>query len=144
MAIKASDLAKYLLTLGESEMTTMKLQKLVYYCQAYRLAWTGEPMFKEQIRAWTHGPVVYELFTQHKGKFSISADDIEGDATQVKNEDKIVADAVYATFKSLTGWELRERTHAEDPWKNHFSDSDARHNREIPHSAMQSFYSVEE
>ena len=29
------------------ELTTMKLQKLMYYIQAWSLAWDDKPMFKE-------------------------------------------------------------------------------------------------
>lgn len=38
------DVAKYVLKkLGS--MTTMKLQKEVYYCQAWSLGWDGKPLF---------------------------------------------------------------------------------------------------
>lgn len=57
-------------------MTAMKLQKLVYYCQAWHLVWEGEPMFREEIQAWASGPVVPELYAAHKGLFKVSSDDI--------------------------------------------------------------------
>ncbi len=33
-------------------MTAMKLQKLVYYSQAWGLVWDEEPLFPERIEAW--------------------------------------------------------------------------------------------
>jgi len=57
-------------------MTAMKLQKLVYYCQAWHLVWEGRPMFRERIEAWASGPVVPELYEAHRGKFMVSFDDI--------------------------------------------------------------------
>ena len=64
------DVSKYILEkLGE--MTTLKLQKLVYYCQAWSLAWDGIPLFNEEFQAWANGPVCAELFAIHKGKFVI-------------------------------------------------------------------------
>ena len=30
--------------------TTMKLQKLVYYCQAWSLAWDDKPLFDEDLK----------------------------------------------------------------------------------------------
>src|SRR5665213_2316970 len=43
---------------------TFKLQKLVYYCQAWHLVWDGVPLFKARIEAWANGPVVPKLYQQ--------------------------------------------------------------------------------
>lgn len=40
----------------------VKVHKLAYYCQGWHLAWTGAPMFREVIEAWTNGPVVADLW----------------------------------------------------------------------------------
>ena len=53
------------------EMTTMKLQKLIYYCQAWSLAWDGDPMFPEEFEAWASGPVVPTLYEIHRGVFAV-------------------------------------------------------------------------
>ena len=64
--ISAVDVAVALLPQkGEKEhipMTLRKLQKLVYYCQAWSLVWDEVPLFKEEIVA-CHccGPVVPEI-----------------------------------------------------------------------------------
>ena len=42
----------------QGAMTAMKLQKLVYYCQAWHLVWDEECLFPERIEAWANGPVV--------------------------------------------------------------------------------------
>lgn len=137
---KAIDVARYILD-NFGEMTTMKLQKLVYYCQAYSLAWYDLPMFDEEVRAWTHGPVVYDLFNKHRGQYTVSAADFgEGDINSLKERDTDVIDSVCEAFEGLTGWELRNRTHEETPWKNNFHEGDVRHNREIPHDDMKEFY----
>ena len=52
--------AKYILT-KKGKMTTIKLQKLCYYSQAWSLVWDGVPLFKEEFRAWPNGPVSVEL-----------------------------------------------------------------------------------
>ncbi len=44
------------------EMTAMKLQKLVYYSQAWSLVWDDAPSFPEEIQAWANGPVVPVLY----------------------------------------------------------------------------------
>jgi uncharacterized phage-associated protein len=48
------------------EMTNLKLQKLLYYCQAWYLAFLGKPLFGERIEAWIHGPVVPPVFGSFK------------------------------------------------------------------------------
>ena len=69
------DIAKYILEKYES-LPTMKLQKLVYYSQAWSLAWDNEPLFYEEIKAWANGPVVEELYELLKGKFENAAQNI--------------------------------------------------------------------
>src|SRR5680860_1872649 len=51
------DVAEYILK-ETGSMTTMKLQKLVYYSQAWSLVWDEKPLFGEPIEAWANdGPV---------------------------------------------------------------------------------------
>ena len=64
--ISAVDLAVAILPDKENKnqktMTLRKLQKLVYYCQAWSLVWDGVPLFKEKLVACPHrGPIVPEL-----------------------------------------------------------------------------------
>ena len=59
MAAMASvyDVAAFILgRLGQ--VGAMKLQKLVYYSQAWSLVWDDQPLFSETIEAWDKGPVV--------------------------------------------------------------------------------------
>ena len=60
------DVALYFLNRSDSAgsyaITHLKLQKLVYYAQAWSLAVRGEPIFEEHIEAWTHGPVSPDLY----------------------------------------------------------------------------------
>lgn len=54
------DVATYILE-KQGAMTTWKLQKLVYYSQAWSLVWDDDVLFPEEIEAWANGPVVREL-----------------------------------------------------------------------------------
>ena len=40
----------------------VQLQKLVYYSQAWSLAWDGAPLFHDKIEAWRHGPVCRSIY----------------------------------------------------------------------------------
>ncbi|HEU0080276.1 MAG TPA: type II toxin-antitoxin system antitoxin SocA domain-containing protein, partial [Longimicrobiaceae bacterium] len=49
---------------GDS-ITNLKLQKLVYYAQAWAVTLLGRPLFEEKVEAWAHGPVgdvVYQAY----------------------------------------------------------------------------------
>ncbi|MFF8902543.1 Panacea domain-containing protein [Streptomyces lydicus] len=52
----------------------MKLQRLVYYCQAWHLAWAGNALFPERLLAWASVPVCPELYELHQGHFTVQAD----------------------------------------------------------------------
>ena len=65
------DVAAYILECLGS-VSTMKLQKLTFYSQAYYLVEHGTPLFPEEFEAWANGPVAPDLFKRHKGEFVVS------------------------------------------------------------------------
>lgn len=112
------NVAKYVLEKCGS-MTTMKLQKIVYYCQAWSLAWDDKPLFPEDFQAWANGPVCPELFHFHKGKFTIDADNFKTYKTDIFSTENIeTMDAVIEAYKDKSPQWLSDLTHNEPPWKN--------------------------
>ena len=65
------DVAAYILK-RKGSMTTWKLQRLVYYGQAWSLVRDDDALFPEEIEAWANGPVVRALYNAHRGKHRIS------------------------------------------------------------------------
>ena len=97
-------------------VTTWKLQKLVYYSQAWASVWDDEPIFSEPIEAWANGPVCPTLYEVHRGQFKISQ--IEGGtAKSVSKVHRATIDAVIKHYGEKSAQYLSELTHAEDPWK---------------------------
>ena len=47
-------------------ISNLKLQKLLYFVQAYFLAKKNRPCFNEEIQAWAFGPVVPEAYQEFK------------------------------------------------------------------------------
>ena len=45
-----------------SDLTPMKLQKLVYFAHGWNLGATGSPLINEQVEAWQYGPVVKSIY----------------------------------------------------------------------------------
>jgi uncharacterized phage-associated protein len=48
------------------ELTPMKIQKLVFYCHAWYMAFFKTPLIKDEIQAWRYGPVIPELYYEFK------------------------------------------------------------------------------
>lgn len=113
--IRVFDVAAYILQKIEP-MTTMKLQKLVYYSQAWSLVWDEKPLFEEAIEAWANGPVVRELFDYHRGMYEISEMPI-GNPRLLNQEQQETIDAVLDYYGDKSAQWLIELTHMEYPWK---------------------------
>lgn len=131
------DVAAFIL--GElGQMGTMKLQKLVYYAQAWSIVWDEHPLFSEGVEAWDKGPVVRELYREHRGVPTIAALD-RGDPSALSPDQKATIAAVLAFYGTCDEWWLSELSHRESPWL------DAREagtpNPIISHAAMQAFFS---
>jgi uncharacterized phage-associated protein len=139
----AVDVARYILS-KTGGMTAMKLQKLVYYSQAWALVWDEEPLFTEDIQAWANGPVVPELYDLHRGQFKVDESTFLGgdiDALTPNQQDSI--DKVLEALSSKSGHWLSELTHLEAPWKDARGDlkPTQRSTKVIPLDAMSEYYS---
>lgn len=117
------EVAKYFLSLSDEStpcaITPLKLQKLVYYAQGHHLGETDEPLFDEELLAWDHGPVVYELYTKYKkyGYFIIPREEAFANILDVFSERELeTLDMVWNKYGHLDGKFLEELTHQEDPW----------------------------
>lgn len=117
----ASTVANYFLSLADEEagdqLSNMKLQKLLYYAQGFALAINGGPLFAEPIEAWTHGPVVPEIYHSFKtfgsGPIPRSA---EFDPMSLDKATRELLDEVYEVYGQYSAWKLRNMTHDEAPW----------------------------
>jgi uncharacterized phage-associated protein len=121
-------------------MTAMKLQKLVYYAQAWSLVWDEQPLFPETIEAWANGPVVRTLYDRHRGLFRVRQWD--GDPDNLNAEQRATIDAVLGYYGDKSSQWLSNLTHREDPWLNArvgLAPTD-RGDREIGHAEMAEYY----
>lgn len=134
------DVAAYILK-RKGSMTTMKLQKLVYYCQAWSLVWDERPLFDERIEAWANGPVVPDLFHAHKGRFEIG-ECPEGNRRNLDTTARETIDAVLGFYGHKDSQWLADLTHQERPWRDARKGlaPGERGNHEITHAAMAEFY----
>src|SRR5262245_26793922 len=110
----AHDVAAYILQ-KQGEMTAMKLQKLVYYAQAWSLVWDEEPLFKERIEAWANGPVIPALYERHRGQFKVASWEV-GNPGKLTAPQRKSVDAVLRYYGPRTSQWLSDLTHREEPW----------------------------
>lgn len=114
------DVAAYILE-RKSPVSAMKLQKLVYYCQAWSLTWDGRPMFTEPIQAWANGPVVTDLYAAHRGAWEVVT--LGRGNTKNLDQDAVdTTDAVLDFYGNKSPYWLSELTHMEDPWRQAYGD----------------------
>lgn len=135
------DVAKFILK-KHGEMSAMKLQKLVYYCQAWSLVWDDRPLFKERIKAWANGPVVPQLYQAHKGRFQVDPSHIAGDPEVLDASAKGTIAGVLKFYGDKPAQWLSDLTHKERPWKKARGSRgpDDTGGDEITHEAMAEYY----
>lgn len=110
------DTAKFILE-QKGELSTMKLQKLCYYAQAWSLVWDDKPLFEEDFEAWANGPVCPKLFYFTKGRFSINSSDMDGSSSELTDAQKETVLEVLDYYGNKDAQWLSQLTHMEEPWK---------------------------
>lgn len=135
----ALDVAEYIL--GHcGPLEPKKLQKLVYYSQAWSLAWNDHALFNEKIEAWVHGPVVSELYQMHEHQKEVLA--VGGHAERLTSQAKKVIDEVLLYYGNFTGDELSALSHRESPWLRARGELAANlpSSEEVTRDSMREFY----
>lgn len=140
----ALDVASYILK-QRNDLTGIELEKLVYYAQAWSLAWDGHPLFADEIQAWEHGPVVPRLYGKHAGQRLVTRI-AGGSADRLSKADRDKIDAVMDFYGGHDGPALRRRSHEEQPWREARGDlpAGAPSKAPIPHRAMRRFYTAQQ
>ena len=123
------------------DLSNLKLQKLLYYAQGWHMALKDQPLFPDEIQAWSHGPVINNLY--HRFKHFGSGDvmpeptsgfqwaDIDGDTTDLLIE-------VWEKYAQFSAWKLRNMTHEEAPWRESWRPN--MHNLVIPADQIGAYF----
>jgi len=136
--IPAIEVARYFLSLTDEDagelISNLKLQKLLYYAQGFYLALFDEPLFPESIEAWTHGPVVPEVWRHFRDCGSEPIQPEEFNVTLFDDDKREFLKEIYNEFGQYSAWKLREMTHVEPPWKDAYKEDIS--GSEITHKAL--------
>lgn len=103
-------------------LNNLKLQKLLYYHQAWSWAIREKELFDGKFEAWVHGPVnrtIVDRFSDTKSLYSVvDKSDIrpEFDETKIDNESKLHVLSVLEAYGDFADTQLEDMTHREEPW----------------------------
>jgi len=136
----AYDVAQYILT-KIGPIPAMKLEKLVYYSQAWSLVWDEKPLFENRIEAWANGPVVPELYDSHRGQFTLSKLS-QGDPDALTPTERDTVDHVLKFYGDKPSQWLSDLTHQENPWRDARTGIPLSEHggNEISHAALAEYY----
>jgi uncharacterized phage-associated protein len=126
----ALTIAKWFIAWAEAdgeELSNLKLQKLLYYAQGHYLAERHQPLFSDEIQAWSHGPVIPQVYHEYKsfGSASITLPDTDPFTwEEVDAETAEFLGKVWNTYGGYSAGRLRNMTHEEPPWQRHWREDD--------------------
>lgn len=106
---------------GGVSLNVLKLHKILYYTQAWSLAFDRGRLFDGEFQAWVHGPVsrhVYDRFRDTKTMYSpVRQQDAPNfNPSRLTDAERAHVDAVLEVYAPYTGDQLEELTHRETPW----------------------------
>lgn len=100
-------------------LTNKKLQKLLYYSQAWSLVLLNKKLFTDPIEAWVHGPAikkVYEFFKGY-GFQEIPSEFDDSCLASLKNDETKILDTIWDVYGKYDGNYLEVLSHSESPWQ---------------------------
>ena len=119
----AQQIAHYFLALCDRDegeiISNLKLQKLLYYAQGFNLALNNARLFRDDVEAWAHGPVVPRVYHAYKNFGTDALPCPENfDTNSLDADTRDLVDEVFQVYGQYSAWKLANMTHIEPPWKS--------------------------
>jgi uncharacterized phage-associated protein len=118
-------------------VTNLKLQKLLYYTQAWYLALYDGPLFDEPIIATPNGPIQKEVLVRYQRYGHGPIDQPSGGQKVPKKLDSHIVDVMEA-YGHLSAFDLENLSRDEEPWKLAQNRDDGE--KVISQEVMKAFY----
>ncbi len=119
MLKKVNIVAKYIiykLNKRKIEITHLKLQKLLYFCQKDFLKKYGIPLFEEDFEAWVHGPVLPIIYKEYAKYGWDNIPDTKIFYPFLKNIERATIKDTLNRYQKFSGKELENISHKEFSW----------------------------
>lgn len=127
--MNALDVANFFVELANAEedgcMTNLKLNRLVYFAQAWSLEKFSRPLFEEEAEAWQYGPVVPSVYRAFSlcGRNRISGTTSDYDESKISSEEMNLLLDVADKYWGYSAYGLRNLTHKKDgAWSQVYSE----------------------
>jgi len=114
----AIDVAAYIICARNRQgerISQLKLHKLLYYAQAWHLAFESRPLFDDEIQAWAHGPVVKAVYRKYRSR-RWSSVPIPAEVPHLPKQARQNIDIVLENYGDLSAYELEKLSHLYPPW----------------------------
>lgn len=125
--LTADEVADHLIALAHQRGETvnnLKLEKLLYYAQAWHLARYDEPLFEAAFEAWSSGPVIPAIYYRFK-EFGISPLSAPTELSKLEPETAMFLNEIADEYLPFSEWELEWQVHRDAPWRNARGSLDA-------------------
>lgn len=142
MPYNVQDIANKIILQTDTErgdiISNLKLQKLLYYIQGYHLAFFGDKLFEDDLKAWAYGPVVPDVYHRFKENGALGIDLNASKINQIilSEEEEDMFAQVMSEYGKFSAIKLMEMTHKETPWKEAFEKPD----KTISSETMKKFF----
>lgn len=158
MVYNAIDVARYIINYNNKNLngiSNLKLQKILYFVQAYFLSTTNLPCFNDTIEAWGFGPVIpnvyhnfkqfgamnipsIETYLEYKDKDNIwSVEEKEFDDSIISPNDKEKINYTNNKLSKYSAYNLIDITHNQSPWKDVYIKGN---NNTIKNEAIKNYF----
>lgn len=150
---RAMDVARHVINYSNKngyEISNIRLQKVLYFTQAYFIIKRNELCFSDDLYAWQYGPVIPEVYYEFRGWGSMSIPTITRVTAKgykirtiqyidsvIFDEDKILIDHVTDETSNMTVHELIRISHNQPPWRRSYSYG---RKRLIPKEYMKEYF----
>ena len=119
-------------------ITNLRLNKLLFFAQAYSLAEYNEPLFSDEIQAWDMGPVVPKIYHNYKGFRNNVIEDTAPDRSVFSDRDYMTLLDVFSIVQPLSTFKLVNLSHtANAPWDTVYKKNKG---GIIPQEAIREYY----
>lgn len=114
----ALSVAKYIIDYSTTDVSNLKLQKMLYFIQGFALAKLDRPLFPDEIEAWTYGPVVPNVYREYMQYGALPLRGVSVFSEQIEDPSiKNFLNSLIDSMSSYSASDLVKMTHVpESPW----------------------------
>lgn len=140
--MKALEAAKLVIAsqcMDGKQITHLSLQKLLFYCHAYHLAFSDLPLVEDEVaQAWTYGPVFQSVYNEYSKYGSGFIPQLEFDSAEVSPDTLKIITLVLSNYGNFSAMALVNLTHQESPWMDAYVPNC---NKPIDNNVIKDYYS---